>query len=386
MTSIFGTSGFFDSDKVQNQQAIANYTNFTGTLANNGSPIYATGGPFLPLTGGNMTGAINMGGQEVKNCGAYRITTGGTNVIIGDTSTATSSTDNVLIGKNATIIDASCGNSVVIGKDASIGTSSNSVALGFFASTGGSNNCVAIGPHAGATGGLDSVVIGNTSISNTTQAHCIGKSLINSTLGSLLVDCSANIRSNATTCDLGTTAKPFQNLLLNGYALTSSVSKSIPCVRCTYSDTAIGFGSTTTETSVIDGTLSGSLTIPATTAAGFTMHMRAAWLYTAGVVTTFTIRFKVGGTTMLTTTIPAGVVTNQFIWAEHIVQLRSPSNRLFVSCRISRDAGATVISSNITDSIWNPASSNAITVTGQFSDTNGTWRGDSFSLDSSYAS
>jgi len=232
MTSIFGTSGFFDSDKVQNQQAIANYTNFTGTLAVNGSPIYATGGPFLPLTGGTMSGSINLG----------------------------------------------------------------------------------------------------------------------------------------------------------GYALTSSVSKSIPCVRCTYSDSSFGFSATTTETSVIDGTLSGSLTIPAPTAAGFTMHMRAAWLYVSGAATTFAIRFKVNGTTILTTTIPAGAVVNQTIWAEHIIQLRSPNNRLFVSCRISRDAGATIINSTILDSIWNPASSNAITVTGQFSDTNGVWRGDSFSLDSSYAS
>lgn len=42
MTSIFGTTGFFDSDKVQNQQAIANYTNFTGTLAVNGVAVTGT--------------------------------------------------------------------------------------------------------------------------------------------------------------------------------------------------------------------------------------------------------------------------------------------------------------------------------------------------------
>ena len=42
MTSIFGTSGFFDSNKVQNQQAIHDYTNFTGTLAVNGVAVTGT--------------------------------------------------------------------------------------------------------------------------------------------------------------------------------------------------------------------------------------------------------------------------------------------------------------------------------------------------------
>lgn len=389
---------------------------------------------YLPLAGGTMTGSINLGGQEISNCMAIR--TSGSNIVYGNTASAAGAnsvvigdsaqsgfgggSSNTAIGQGAranylnsvaigsgavansesvVIGSGSSGSSsynVIIGRGA-IGTASKAVIIGRQAS--GADNSIAIGnlcssgTNFGITigafsncGAGDSVIIGHDSYSNVNNANIIGSNLTNGTGNSLLVAASANIRANTTTCDLGTTAEPFQNLLLNGYARTSSVSKSIPCVRCTYSNSAVGFGSTTTETSVIDGTLSGSLTIPATTAAGFTMHMRAAWLYSSGVTTTFAIRFKVGGTTILTTTIPAGTVVNQNIWAEHIIQLRSPNNRLFVSCRISRDAGATIINSTIVDSIWNPASSNAITVTGQFSNTNGTWRGDSFSLDSSYAS
>lgn len=412
MTSIFGTSGFFDSDKVQNQQAIANYTNFTGTLAVNGSPIYATGGPFLPLAGGTMSGSINLGGQEITNCAAYRMPFNSSPVILGTSSTVGSdycilagsvstidslSTAATCIGYGSTVTSSNA--STAIGSTITQSVSPGAVLVGSYAKAINAIQGVAIGQYAETKGNLSicvggqaiansqsAVVIGNGSTSSASAANCIGYGLTNSTANSLLVDCSTNIRSASTTCDLGTTANPFQNLLLNGYARTSNVSKSIPCVRCTYSNTSVGFSATTTETSVIDGTLSGSLTIPAPTAAGFTMHMRAAWLYSSGVATTFNIRFKVGGTTILTTTIPAGTVVNQGIWAEHIIQLRSPNNRLFVSCKISRDAGPTIINSTIMDSIWNPASSNAITVTGQFSNTGGTWRGDSFSLDSSYAS
>ena len=367
---------------------------------------------YLPLAGGTMSGSINLGGQEITNCAAYRMPFNSSPVILGTSSTVGSdycilagsvstidslSTAATCIGYGSTVTSSNA--STAIGSTITQSASPGAVLVGSYAKAINAIQGVAIGQYAETKGNLSicvggqaiansqsAVVIGNGSTSSASAANCIGYGLTNSTANSLLVDCSTNIRSDATTCDLGTTAKPFQNLLLNGYARTSSVSKSIPCVRCTYSDSSFGFSATTTETSVIDGTLSGSLTIPATTAAGFTMHMRAAWLYAAGAATTFNIRFKVGGTTILTTTIPAGVVVNQFIWVEHIIQLRSPNNRLFVSCKISRDAGATIINSTIVDFIWNPASSNAITATGQFSDTNGVWRGDSFSLDSSYAS
>lgn len=63
MTSIFGVNGFFDSDKVQNQTAIPSYTNFNGSVAINGQPA-TTGGPYLPLSGGTMSGSISMGSSN----------------------------------------------------------------------------------------------------------------------------------------------------------------------------------------------------------------------------------------------------------------------------------------------------------------------------------
>lgn len=383
MTSIFGTSGFFDSNKVQNQQAVAGYTNFTGTLANNGAPIYATGGPFLPLTGGVMSGAINMGTKEITNCGAYRFPA---NIsILGNSSTTSGSINTTALGATCTI-DGSSSGGLAVGYNSSLVTSSSGVVIGNACNASASNNCILIGQTMGATSGVNGIAIGNSSSTNATQAHSFGTSISNSTANSILVDASVNIRSNATTCDLGTTAKPFQKLLLNSYALTSDVNHSIPCVRCTYSNTSTGFSASTAETSIIDGTLSGSLTIPATTAAGFTMRLFQSWAFSTGVLTTFTVRLKVGGTTVFTFLVPAGLVTNQYNWFDIFIQLRSPSNRLYVIGKLSRNSGTTLIQAGLIDSIWNPAGSNAITMTGQFSDTNGTFRSDGFSLESTYAS
>jgi hypothetical protein len=70
MASIFGIDGFFDSNKVQNQSATPGYTNFAGVLAENGQPVaVAVVGGYLPLSGGTMTGDIDMATHDLKGVG-----------------------------------------------------------------------------------------------------------------------------------------------------------------------------------------------------------------------------------------------------------------------------------------------------------------------------
>ncbi len=138
-------------------------------------------GAYLPLAGGTMSGAINMGAQEIGNVSAIR-----------------TSTTNVIIGTGASVTGTI---SAVVGDSSSSGANGG-VVLGY----GNSTNAAAVG----------SVVVGSVSQSQALLAHVIGTSQINATPNSLLVDCLDNIRSSASTCTLGTAAQPFASAYLNG--------------------------------------------------------------------------------------------------------------------------------------------------------------------------
>jgi len=316
-------------------------------------------------------------------------------IIVGQGSTASNSNGTVVIGSGATSGNAS--SSVAIGEGADIG-GNNSVALGGNARTNNVNsiaigkNSVSNGANAIALGsdsqanGYAAIILGSGSSSSFANAHCLGNGIINNDPDSLLIGATDNIRPSAGTCELGTVSKPFRNLWLSGFALSNSASNRIPSVRCTLSDTTAGFSATTVETSIIQGTLSGSLAIPPGTFSGFTARMIGYWLYSSGAATTFTIRLNVNGTTALTVVIPVGAVVNQVIHAEHMIQCRAPNNRIFLGCQLLRNGANPIMSSTTVDSLWNPIAVNTISMTGQFSDTNGAWRGDLFELSSSYAS
>lgn len=169
----------------------------------------ASGGAFLPTAGGTMSGAINMGVQEINNVSAIR-----------------SSTTNVIIGTGATIAST---NGVAVGNSATVGgVSDYSVAIGYNATNNGAvstvigNNsinyaagCVAIG-YNNATTGANSIALGYSSNATATRSHAIGYSLTNNTANSLLLDCTDNIRGSANTCSLGTMAEPFGSIYSAG--------------------------------------------------------------------------------------------------------------------------------------------------------------------------
>ncbi len=71
--SIFNNGGLRFVDASNITYAVAT----TGDLAS-----------YLPLAGGTMTGSIDMGGQEIKNCGAFRISTAAMKTVICSTATS----------------------------------------------------------------------------------------------------------------------------------------------------------------------------------------------------------------------------------------------------------------------------------------------------------
>jgi hypothetical protein len=265
-------SGVVASNVVTNSGtgATGNLPTFTANkvIADSGTALSslattASLGSYLLKSGGTMTGAINMGAQEINNLAALRPSA--TNVIYGRTASA-AATDNVVIGETAAA-SLGVGGCVVIGSGASgsfdnvvaIGRSavsgSEGVSIGHSASAASSSNVV-IGSSASASaskgvvigvssscadngvtvgrastatadfgvilgaqsgiGANRSIVIGPVSLSFAAGANVIGDSLTNSTANSLLIGASASIRASATTCDLGTSTETFQTLYLNG--------------------------------------------------------------------------------------------------------------------------------------------------------------------------
>ena len=356
---------------------------------------------FLPLSGGTMSGNINMGNNDLKEVSAIRFPVASTKVVIGGSSTAADATYSSVLGVLSTIDGSSIsstsvgyGNTVstsvgatAIGSAQTVTNSSGSVALGNTAKAVNAASGVAVGDHA-ETNSANSICIGGYSVSNANAAHCLGSSITNDTPNSILLDASSNIRSNATTCDLGTTANNFKNLYLNGLAFCSNVSSRIPAIRYS-ATTARGQWGGTTETDMI-GTSNGvgSLTIPGPTEPGFRCTLTQYWLYQSGAATAFTLKLKVNGTTVCSTVVPAAVAINQTTKCEHIIQLwRDAGNtRIYIGVKIDRHLAYPVLNEDLADNVWLPNGDNAISLTGTFSDNNGLCSPHYTELTSSYAS
>lgn len=356
---------------------------------------------YLPLAGGTMSGNINMGNNDLKEVSAIRFPVASTKVVVGGSSTAGASAYDTVIGVLSTIDGSSIsatsvgyGNTVTtsvgataLGSAQTVSNSSGAVVLGNTAKGVNAASGVAVGDHA-ETNSANSVVIGGYAVSNANAAHCIGSSITNTTANSLLLDASANVRSNATTCDLGTTSKPFQNLYLNGFALNSNPSHRMPVSRFAMTDAYGQFGLNTVETSFIGGSSTGSLTIPGPTAPGFSCNLSLYYLFQAGAATTFTIRLKVNGSTICTTTIPAGTAVNQTCKLEHAIQLWTPASgtRLYIGVKLDRHLAMPILYETLADNVWLPNGDNTLSLTGQFSDNNGLCAPRNLELTTSYAS
>lgn len=129
------------------------------------------------------------------------------------------------------------------------------------------------------------------------------------------------------------------------------------------------------ESSMIDNSkITGSMVIAPSVFRGFTTRLSFLALYSSGAATTFTIRFKVNGTTILTSVIPAGVVVNQYYKLNYVMSIVENSNsRILISSEIQRSGATPIIDASLNDVVWVSAANNTISVTGQFSDNSGTW-------------
>ena len=201
----------------------------------------------------------------------------------------------------------------------------------------------------------------------------------------LLVDAVTNLNLGTINADTVNIGNALASTKLLG-SLTSN-NRTVPIWRASLGGNGSNFIATTTETSVI-GSQVGSLAIPPTLAAGFTLKLNNAATISLGAATTLTLRLKLNGNTILTSVIPAGVVVNQNINISITVSIRTLGNQndVLSTYSIIRDGGASMAGSNLAAAAWILAGTNTISMTGQFSDTNGGFSGNTFDMFSSQTS
>lgn len=169
------------------------------------------------------------------------------------------------------------------------------------------------------------------------------------------------------------TGATFSGDVLAPHVYSSSVPVSSWRGGMTGTWASIGPGSVA-ETDMINNVRTGSLTIPDAVASGFTLKMKFIALFTSGGATTSTLRFKVNGTTVLTSTVPAALVVNKYYQLDYNLQvLENTRDRILTFSTLTRTDQTPLIEAGLADGVWNPAGNNTVSVTLQFSDVNGTW-------------
>ena len=166
--------------------------------------------------------------------------------------------------------------------------------------------------------------------------------------------------------------------------LTSN-AEPVPSWRASYYLNGAVINASTVESTIINTlSLVGSLVIPQVPI-GFTLKTESIGIWSAGAATTFTIRYKINGVTALSTVIPAGVVVNQNFNIKHTLNVKNGGDA-YVFCSVLKDGGAVLLGSNLLSAGWNLAGTNTVTMTGQYSDVNGSFVGYSFDAFSSQSS
>ncbi len=278
------------------------------------------GGPFLPLAGGTMTagtGTINMNSSSLTN--VFSIAPSSSNIIIGSSAAAGSTTNNIVIGNSASSVGIADSN-VIIGRSAQA-ASANSVAIGYASSAAASNNVsigfgtviqsgqnnVAIGDgatifNAGAENvcigsnifsqnsfnvlagrsctstGDGTIVLGYGSASTGNGAHVLGIAATNSTIDSLLIRADTNIRSNTNgTTDLGAPANFFKNIYSSGSLIGSVKTSAINNIVTDTGTATSGRVATYSANKIIQdsGTLLSALATSAAVAASYVPYTGA---------------------------------------------------------------------------------------------------------------
>lgn len=131
---------------------------------------------------------------------------------------------------------------------------------------------------------------------------------------------------------------------------------------------------TAAETSMIGLPYNGTLVIPQPVTRGYSLRMSWLALFASAITTTTTFRFKVNGTTVLSTVIPPAAVVNNSVRLDYWMQIQEGgANRICIGSNVQQNGVAPIINSAVVDGVWNPAAANTLSATVQFSDVNGTW-------------
>ena len=207
---------------------IASFNNATGDIKDSTVSISSvSGGPFLPLSGGTLSGTLDMSSQtltvnNMSDSGAAGMHWGSGSsasnidaLVIGRGSST--STDSVVIGRNS----GSAGvYGVVLGvNSSSVNNTAGNVAIGAF--------CNSSGDPTPFSGGGGAISIGFTVDASNKEAIAIGSGLNNSTASSLLIGGTVpmvNWRTlNDNTCDLGTSGTSFKDIYAKG-SITGAIN------------------------------------------------------------------------------------------------------------------------------------------------------------------
>lgn len=241
-TAVSGRVTTFLTDKV-----IQDSGTLLSDLATNAS-VLAAGAGYLAKAGGTMTGSINFGQNNATGFNYIQsgITAG--NVIWGSGTTISTpppgnNIRNVYLGYNndgvgfaLNLIGNECHQTVGAGLCNLIGSSLN--VIGASSSAYGDGTTVT---------GTTSVAIGSNNTISVSNGYVFGAGATNSIANSMLLGSVniTNIRANGTTCDLGTAAAPFRNLILN-----TGIESTAGLVIGPASATSIAIGRATVTTTI----------------------------------------------------------------------------------------------------------------------------------------
>jgi hypothetical protein len=254
-------------------------------------------GSTIDNNGGNNNVIL---GDTISNGGAG----GSDNVLQGHTISCAGGSDNVMLGHN---ISTDGFENVLIGKNITAAPGSNDLCMigkGNICTVDGcmlygrdqqgDNNSMLFGYQNIATD--ESIQMGHGNTSSASGAHILGNGGTNATPNSLLLADGTpgfglvNVSSGRVGCDIGTQAIPFQDPYFNGFG-GQGVSRPVATQW-----TPVTVGNSGMELTLLSGSVSGSLTIPALSMTTGTMYVATV----SGVITSTgadspTFRLYLGG-------------------------------------------------------------------------------------------
>ena len=225
-----------------------------GTLLSDLATNAGVSAAYLAKSGGTMSGSINFGQNNATGFNYIQSGVLAGNVIWGSGTTITTppggnNLRNVYLGFNndatgfaITLVGNECHQTVGAGVCNLIGSTLN---------VAGANSS-AYGDTITITGN-NSVAIGTNNTVPVSNGYVFGAGVTNSIANSMLLGSAGivNIRANGTVCDLGTTAAPFRNLILNtgiestaGLVIGPTTATSIAIGRAAITSTVNGIFAT----------------------------------------------------------------------------------------------------------------------------------------------